>query len=120
MSKRLRGRSLYLTLLSEAVTSRIINDLNLNSSNIIFCGGGRFTIVAPNTDKVKNALNSIRNELNLFFIEKFNAELYLSLVYEEASGNDLTDFGQIIKNLKNIFSSDISFENNYVKDIFNN
>ena len=106
MSKRLRGRSLYLTLLSEAVTSRIINDLNLNSSNIIFCGGGRFTIVAPNTDKVKNALNSIRNELNLFFIEKFNAELYLSLVYEEASGNDLTDFGQIIKNLNTKLNSD--------------
>ena len=106
MSKRLRGRSLYLTLLSEAVTSRIINDLNLNSSNIIFCGGGRFTIVAPNTDKVKNTLNTIRNELNMFFIEKFNAELYLSLVSEEASGNDLTDFGQVIKNLNTKLNSD--------------
>ena len=106
MSKRLRGRSLYLTLLSEAVTSRIINDLNINSSNVIFCGGGRFTIVAPNTDKAKKALDDIRNDLNKFFIEKFNAELYLSLVSEETSGNDLTDFGEIIKKLNAKISSD--------------
>ena len=106
MSKRLRGRSLYLTLLSEAVTSRIIDDLNLNSSNIIFCGGGRFTVVAPNTDKVKKALNNIRNDLNNFFIEKFNAELYLSLVTEEVCGNDLTNFGEVIENLNTKINSD--------------
>lgn len=106
MSKRLRGRSLYLTLLSEAVTSRIIDDLNLNSSNIIFCGGGRFTVVAPNTDKVKKALNNIRNDLNNFFIEKFNAELYLSLVTEEVCGKDLTNFGEVIENLNTKINSD--------------
>lgn len=106
MSKRLRGRSLYLTLLSEAVTSHIVDELNLNSSNIIFCGGGRFTLVAPNTDKVKDALNNIRNELNNFFIEKFDAELYLSIVSEEACGDDLTDFGQLIKNLNTKLNSD--------------
>lgn len=106
MSKRLRGRSLYLTLLSEAVTSRIIADLNLNVSNVIFCGGGRFTIVAPNTDKVKKALDDIRNDLNNFFIEKFNAELYLSLVTKEACGDDLTNFGDIIKQLDIKLNSD--------------
>ena len=106
MSKRLRGRSLYLTLLSEAVTSRIINDLGLNASNVIFCGGGRFTIIAPNTDKVKISLDSIRDDLNNFFINKFNAELYLSLVTQEACGDDLKNFNNILDKLNAKFNSD--------------
>ena len=106
MSKRLRGRSLYLTLLSEAVTSRIISDLNLNQSNIIFCGGGRFTVIAPNTDKAKESLKVIKDDLNNFFIDKFNAELYLSIVSEEVSGEDLSSFGEVIKKLNNKLISD--------------
>lgn len=80
MSKRLRGRSLYLTLLCEAIANKIVLDLNLDSTNILFCGGGRFTIIAPNTKKTDEIIREIDFKINEFFIKKFNAELYLALV----------------------------------------
>ncbi|ADC47033.1 CRISPR-associated protein Csm1 family [Methanobrevibacter ruminantium M1] len=95
MSKRLRGRSLYLTLLTDAIANKIVQDLDLTQANILFCGGGRFTILAPNTEKAKKSLNEIQKEINAFFIEKFNAELYLAIASEECSGNGLENFSDI-------------------------
>lgn len=99
MSKRLRGRSLYITLLAESIVGYLINKLDLNSSNILFCGGGRFTIIAPNTGKSIDVIEEFKEKINLFFIKNFNSELYLSLVYEEASGLDLKNFGKILQDL---------------------
>ncbi len=99
MSKRLRGRSLYLSLLSDAIVNRLINDLSLTNANILFVGGGRFTIIAPNTDSTKNILNDIKYLVNDYFIDNFNAELYFSLEYIECSGDDLHDFGTLTEKL---------------------
>lgn len=99
MSKRLKGRSIYLTLLCEAIAFKIINDLNLDSSNILFCGGGRFTIIAPNTSKADKIIKNIDLEVNKTFIDKFNAELYLALVSVNVDGNDLSNFGNVLSNI---------------------
>lgn len=104
MSKRLRGRSLYLTLLCEAIAYKIINDLHLDSSNILFCGGGRFTIIAPNTSETDNIIKNIDLKVNKAFIDKFNAELYLSMVSADASGDDLANFGKILSKLRIIIN----------------
>ncbi|MDR3063036.1 MAG: type III-A CRISPR-associated protein Cas10/Csm1 [Methanobrevibacter sp.] len=99
MSKRLRGRSLYINLLNDSIASKITNDLGLNQSNILFCGGGRFVIVAANTKNIIEKLNELRHKINKMFIDKFNAELYLAVAYEESSGNDLERFGDITSKL---------------------
>lgn len=104
MSKRLRGRSLYLTLLCESIADKIINELNLDSSNILFCGGGRFTIIAPNTKKADEIIAEIEYNVNKFFVEKFNAELYLALVSIEADGNDLGNFSGILQQINMLLS----------------
>lgn len=99
MSKRLRGRSLYLTLLCESIASKIIFDLDLDSSNILLCGGGRFTIIAPNTQKTDEIVNKINLEVNHEFIDKFNAELFLNIVSINACGDDLANFDKILSDL---------------------
>lgn len=99
MNKRLRGRSLYISLLTEAIASKLIIDLDLDSSNILFCGGGRFTIIAPNTNKTDKVLREIDIGVNDFFIEHFNAELYLAMVSINSSGKELGNFGKILSNL---------------------
>ena len=106
MSKRLRGRSIYISLLNEAIASRIIKNLNLTEANILFCGGGRFVIIAPNTRKSIEEINKIKNEINRYFISNFNAELYLALVYAECKGEDLSSFGEITSNLSNLLNED--------------
>lgn len=120
MSKRLRGRSLYLTLLNEAIVSHIIEELELCEANIIFCGGGRFTIVCPNTKNSILKLEQIKDKINKYFINNFNAELYLALVYYSCNGESLANFGNITKILSNKLSEDKKhkFINN-LNEVFN-
>ena len=129
MSKRLRGRSLYLTLLTNAIADKIAKELELTSANILFCGGGRFTIIAPNTDKAKAKLEEIKENVNKEFIEKFNAELYLAIATEECcatkkdpkdeSEYDLDNFGKLMKHLTDLLTEDKKhkFVDN-LKDVF--
>lgn len=120
MSKRLRGRSLYLTLLCDAIATHIAEELELCEANILFCGGGRFTIIEPNTKTAKEKLAEIKSKLNKFFIDEFNAELYLALVSIECCGDDLDKFGQITRKLSNKLNEDKKhkFSDN-LDDVFN-
>lgn len=106
MSKRLRGRSLYLTLLTQSIVDFIIKELDLCEANILFCGGGRFTIIAYNTLTVKEKLNEIKNIINSYFIEHFNSELYLALTSLGFNGEDLGNFNKITKDLSMITEED--------------
>jgi len=103
MSKRLRGRSLYLNLINDAIVNRIINDLELTPANILFCGGGHFILILPNTKKAKGVLESVGNDVNSMFLKKFNADLYLAIASKPSSGQDLEDFGGVM--------DDLAFEN---------
>lgn len=103
MSKRLRGRSFYLNLLTDAIVNRLTHELELNPSHILFSGGGQFILLMPHTEKSKQVLKEVYHEINTLFIQKFNADLYLALSSIPCSGNDLEDFGNIINQL--------SFEN---------
>lgn len=94
MAKRLRGRSFYLNLLNDAVVASILDKLGLSEPNLIWCGGGNFLILAPNTENVAKELDESRKEINRSLMEKFNAELSLSIVWEKASINELKDFGK--------------------------
>lgn len=119
MNKRLRGRSLYLTLLNESIADMLINQLDLDSSNIIFCGGGRFTILAPNTSKTDEIIENINLEVNKYFISKFNAELYLALESIPASGKDLQNFDIVIKKLNNLLNINKKHKfSNLLEEIF--
>ncbi len=106
MSRRLRGRSLYLSLLPEAIASHIIRELGLTDANLLFCGGGRFTIIAPNIEEVKNKLSKIKSSINRFFINELNAELYFAMEFIECSGEDLADFGKVTTQLSNKLTED--------------
>lgn len=103
MSKRLRGRSLYLNLINDAIVNKIINNLELTPANILFCGGGHFILILPNTEMAEDVLNAVTGEVNSMFLKKFNAELYLAISSRPSSGKDLEDFGSVM--------DDLSFEN---------
>lgn len=103
MSKRLRGRSFYLTLLNDAVAHRIVRELELCEANILFLGGGHFTIIAHHTENSKTKLAEITAEVNKELYQKFQTDIYLALSTQNCSGNDLENFGQILE--------DASFEN---------
>lgn len=119
MSKRLRGRSLYISLLVDAVVESIVSILGLNSTNILFSAGGRFTIIAPNTREVIDKINKINQSINEFFIKEFDGDLYLSLIHVEASGNDLSSFDELTDSLNAGLSDDKKHRfKNHLSEIF--
>jgi CRISPR-associated protein Csm1 len=100
MAKRLRGRSLYLNLLNDAVVTRILDRLGLNESNVLWSGGGNFLLLAPNTEKVSDALKELKDEIDSFLMKKFNSELFLAMYWKETSAAELKDFGKFKENLE--------------------
>jgi CRISPR-associated protein Csm1 len=71
----LRGRSLYLQLLTDAIARYILRELNLPITNLLFAGGGHFFILArPGVD-----LKTIRQTISQILLSLHGGELYLAL-----------------------------------------
>lgn len=71
----LRGRSLYLQLLTDAIARYVLRKLNLPITNLLFAGGGHFFILArPGVD-----LKTIRRTISQILLSLHGGELYLAL-----------------------------------------
>lgn len=69
-AKLLRGRSFYVSLLTECAALKILDELGLPSTSQIINAAGKFLIVAPNTEKVRNVLKRVQQELDAWFLDK--------------------------------------------------
>lgn len=96
LSKRLRGRSFYLTLLNDAIAHRIIQDIGLSEANILFCGGGHFTIIAPKTSEALEKIVLVKKDVNESLFANFGSDIYLALSTLPCSGTNLGDFGSLM------------------------
>ncbi len=106
-TKRLRGRSFYINLLNENLARILIEKMELNTANILWCGGGHFLIIAPNTNKADKILKEYEKEINEYLFRKYGGGLFLSLVWRPVSGKDLDNFA--------ILKADILFDNSRKK-----
>ncbi len=89
-SKILRARSFYIQAITEAIINYILDELKLLPTSCIMNAGGRFIILAPNVNSVKNRIEEIDKEISLWFYDKFSAVLTLNMTYDvEISGDDL-------------------------------
>lgn len=115
MAKRLRGRSFYTNLLSENLARIIIDRLELTDANILWCGGGHFLIVAPNTNRAKNILDDYETEIGKFLFSKYGDKLFLSLTYQDVSGKELDNFAFLKENM--VYSSARKNRQKYLNDL---
>lgn len=89
LSKTLRGRSFMLSLLVEIAALKILKTLNLPHSAKLMSSGGRFIILAPNREDVKEQLEKLAVEIEEAFFEKFLGKLTLNINFSTAlSGKD--------------------------------
>lgn len=89
LSKTLRGRSIYLSLLTEAVYLKIIKELDLSLTCKFIDAGGRFILLAPNSDEIIEKLKELEKEINKWFLKKFLGKLSLNIDYSvKLSGED--------------------------------
>ncbi len=75
LAKRLRGRSFYVSLLTDFVASLFIKELELEEANIMYSGGGHFIIVAPSDKKIEKRINELEEKINLFLRDKLTSRL---------------------------------------------
>lgn len=66
-NKLLRGKSFYVSLLTEMAALRILEALSLPSTSQITNAAGKFMIVAPNTEATRDKLDQVRAEFDLWF-----------------------------------------------------
>lgn len=87
--KTLKGRSFFLSLLTENYLQYISDQLEITQANIIYAGGGHFYILVHYSKDVESKISEISIKINKLFIEKFNSNLYLALGYIHLSLEDL-------------------------------
>ena len=74
-AKMLRGRSLYLQLLTEAVLRFVLRRLDLPYTNVIYAGGGHFFLLAPLSARDK--ITQIQAEVGNLLIGQHGTQLHL-------------------------------------------
>ena len=87
-AKLLRGRSFYVSLLTECAALAILDRLALPPTNQVINAAGKFLIVAPNTDATRAALKEIQSELDRWFLEHAYGQSGIGIAWLPARCND--------------------------------
>jgi len=95
--KSLRARSFMLELLCEHICYELItNFLGENYSdtncNVIYNGGGNFSILLPNIIKAANTIEEIKQMINNWAFEEFSGKFYIAIAYETFNEKELDFF----------------------------
>ncbi len=87
-SKILRGRSFYVTLLSELAADMLVREIGLPSISVILNAAGRFTVLAPNTSETLSALDRVKKKINDWLIRISFGEVSMGFSHVGASYED--------------------------------
>lgn len=84
-SKLIRGRSFYVSVLTDLVSERLCREIGLPSACVVLNAGGKFTLIAPNTDGSVQAVHDVQREIDAWFYQKTYGETCVSLSTVTAS-----------------------------------
>ena len=87
-AKLLRGRSFYVSLLTECAALKLLDRLGLPATSQILNAAGKFLIVAPNTEQVNTVIKCVQQELDEWFLEHRMGESSIGLATLPARCND--------------------------------
>lgn len=98
----LRGRSIFVQILTRNFASIFLNYLGLTEANVIMLAGGKFYILAQNSDDFQEKYEDAVRKIENYLVENFNYELSFSSAYSTFSVVKLKDkkdpfnFGDVI------------------------
>ncbi|WAA11983.1 type III-A CRISPR-associated protein Cas10/Csm1 [Fervidibacillus halotolerans] len=76
-AKSLKGRSVYVSLLSEVIARYMLRELNLPFSNLLYNGGGNFFILAPYESRTQ--FEQARHRVLKTLMKLHKGEIYFAL-----------------------------------------
>ena len=89
--KTLRARSFMLELLTEHIIYEIQQATSSERYSLIYSGGGGFSLLVPNTESNRTAINEFGKVINTWMLEQFGIQLFLALHCEPFSVDDLKE-----------------------------
>ena len=100
-AKILRGRSFQVSLFTELAALKILNACKLPTTSQMMNAAGKFLIVAPNTEEVKNAINQVQTELNQWFIKETYGLIGLGIAVQPAKSSEFeqANYEKLVKKL---------------------
>ena len=100
-AKILRGRSFQVSLFTELAALKILNVCKLPTTSQMMNAAGKFLIVAPNTEEVKNAIKQVQSELNQWFIKETYGLIGLGIAVQQAKFSDFEEkcYEELVKKL---------------------
>ncbi len=111
-AKRLRARSLQLSIIMEVISHRILHEFKLPMCNVLMSSGGKCYILLPNLQNIKDTVNQetillstekilvqLRHEIDKWFHGCFNGEINLNMESMPLSGKDFKRFGKVVDDI---------------------
>lgn len=100
-SKRLRGRSFSVALMTELAAIKVLEAFQLPVTSQIINAAGKFLIVAPNLPDARQRIEQVRRELDAWFLANGFGQWGIGLVTTPASRQDFhkTTFRELLKRL---------------------
>ncbi|MEO0082537.1 MAG: type III-A CRISPR-associated protein Cas10/Csm1 [candidate division WOR-3 bacterium] len=95
MAHRLRGRSFYVALLADTIALSVLEELGLPATNVLWCGGGNFAILAHDNAETDKLAARLENWL----LEHFEGELGLALAHVDIDETGLVHFAESLDRL---------------------
>lgn len=99
VSKRLRGRSFYLSLLQDVIATYLLNNLSLSIPQLLFCGGGRLEILLPNTNAIRENIDRLSTQINKWLFKEYGGDLGLVLSWVVADRNGIMKYSDLLNDL---------------------
>jgi len=97
LARRLRARSLFVSLLGDSIVYKILREIDLPLSNCLISSGGKSYLLLPNTEKTHKALQQIRSELDRWAIEETRGEIRTNIASIPISAAGLKDFSSSLE-----------------------
>lgn len=120
-AKRLRARSFYISLLSDAIALKIIHAVGLPLTQRIINAGGKFVLLLPNTEAVVSALQKIVGETDAWLLAKTDGDIRFSFATVATGDDGLLNFNDTFELLgdklrdskntpyRNVFSNGVTW-----------
>jgi len=100
-AKILRGRSIFVQILTRNLASKLLKALNLTETNLIMLAGGKFYIISPKSSEIEKRFYETLNEIDRYLFENYRMELSFNCIIHPFNYVDLMlkkkSFGQIVE-----------------------
>lgn len=105
VAKRLRARSFFIQMVTQAAILALTKELKLEVCCILMAGGGNFHILAPNTDTARERVGRVHHALNSWLLWKYHGSLVLNVSMTPFAGEDFSDFSRVLEKARSGLSA---------------